>query len=102
MLKHRHCLVIFGNPIRLDGRFPQCFPGGRFAGLWKCFRVDSREVSITNKESINEKITYYGSDSTMYRCSHIRGLFPTASTTQLIPLDLVEEAAVREAAFTSI
>jgi hypothetical protein len=86
---------VFGNPLRLDGRFPQCFPGGRFAGLWKSFQVDSRTVSITNKESLNEKIAYYGVDSNYVR-SHIRGLFPTASTTQLIPSDLVEGAAVRE------
>ena len=49
--------VVFGNPLRLDGRFPQCFPGGRFAGLWKSFQVDSRSVSISNKESLNEKIS---------------------------------------------
>jgi hypothetical protein len=86
---------VFGNPTRLDGRFPQLFAGGKFAGLWKSFRVDSRSVSISNKESLNEKIAYYGADSNYVR-SHIRGLFPTASTTQLIPVDLVEEAAVRE------
>ena len=62
--------VIFGNPIRLDGRFPQCFPGGRFAGLWKSFRVDSREVSISNKESINEKIAYYGVDFELCQVSY--------------------------------
>ena len=85
----------FGNPLRLDGRFPQCFPGGRFAGLWKSFHVDSRAVSLSNKESLNEKIAYYGPESNYVR-SHILGLFPTASTSQLIPVDLVEEAAVRE------
>jgi hypothetical protein len=86
---------VFGNPLRLDGRFPMCFPGGRFAGLWKSFRVDSRTVSIANQESLAEKISYYGEDSNYVR-SHIRGLFPTASTEQLIPADWVEMAAVRE------
>ena len=86
---------VFGNPLRLDGRFPMCFPGGRFSGLWTTFQVDSRTVSIANRESLNEKISYYGEDSNYVR-SHIRGLFPTASTTQLIPLDWVEGAAVRE------
>jgi hypothetical protein len=87
--------VVFGNPLRLDGRFPQCFPGGRFSGLWTSFQVDSRTVSITNKETINEKLQYYGATSN-YARSHIFGQFPTASTTQLIPLDWVEGAAVRE------
>jgi hypothetical protein len=86
---------VFGNPLRLDGRFPTCFHGGRFSGLWKSIQVDSRDVSITNKESINEKLGYYGPTSN-YARSHILGQFPTASTTQLIPLDRVEEAAVRE------
>jgi hypothetical protein len=85
----------FGNPLRLDGRFPMCFPGGRFAGMWKTFNVDSRSVRISNKESLAEKVAYYGADSNYVR-SHILGQFPTASTSQLIPLDLVEEAAVRE------
>src|SRR4029077_5376438 len=44
--------AVFGNPLRLDGRFPMCFPGGRFSGLWKSFQVDSREVTLTNKEAI--------------------------------------------------
>jgi len=66
---------VFGNPLRLDGRFPMCFPGGRFSGLWTTFQVDSRTVSIANRESLNEKISYYGEDSNYVR-SHIRGLFP--------------------------
>jgi hypothetical protein len=87
--------LVFGNPIRLDGRFPQCFPGGRFAGMWKSFHVDSRTVSLSNKESLNEKIAYYGPESNYVR-SHILGQFPTASTSQLIPLDVVEMAALRD------
>jgi hypothetical protein len=87
--------VVTGNPIRIDGRFPTCFPGGRFGGLWTSFRVDSREVSITNKESIDEKISYYGEDSNYVR-SHIRGLFPYSSAMGLIPSDRVEQSALRE------
>jgi hypothetical protein len=86
---------VFGNPLRLDGRFPMCFPGGRFSGMWRTFQVDSRDVSIANEESINEKLEYYGLNSN-YARSHVLGQFPTASTTQLIPLDWVKMAAVRE------
>jgi hypothetical protein len=86
---------VFGNPLRLDGRFPQCFAGGRFAGMWKSFHVDSRTVSLSNKESLNDKIAYYGPESNYVR-SHILGVFPTASTSQLIPLDVVEMAALRD------
>jgi hypothetical protein len=86
---------VFGNPLRLDGRFPQCFPGGARSASWTPFQVDSREVSLTNKEAIAEKLAYYGETSN-YARSHVLGQFPTASTTQLIPLDWVEGAAVRE------
>jgi hypothetical protein len=87
--------IVCGNGVRLDGRFRQCFAGGKFAGLWKTFQVDSREVSLTSKEAIAEKIEYYGLDSNYCRV-HVRGLFPTASAMGLIPADVVEAAATRE------
>jgi hypothetical protein len=87
--------IVAGNGVRLDGRFRQCFAGGKFAGLWKTFQVDSREVSLTSKEAIAEKIEYYGIDSNYCRV-HVRGLFPTASAMGLIPADVVEMAALRE------
>ena len=86
---------VFGNPLRLDGRFPQCFPGGRQHESWTHFNISSLDVSLSNKESIIEKLAYYGETSN-YARSHVYGQFPTASTTQLIPRDWVETAAVRE------
>jgi hypothetical protein len=87
--------IVAGNGVRLDGRFRQCFPGQKFAGLWKTYSVDSREVSLTSKEAIAEKIEFYGVDSNYVRV-HVRGLFPTASAMGLIPADVVEAAAARE------
>jgi hypothetical protein len=88
---------VFGNPTRNSGRFPTCFPGGKFAGMWKSFRVDSREVSLTDKAAIEEKLSFYGPESN-YARSHVYGLFPLATATQLIPVDVVEAAAVRREA----
>jgi hypothetical protein len=87
--------IVCGNGVRLDGRFRQCFAGGKFAGLWKTYQVDSREVSLTSKEAIAEKVEYYGLESNYCRV-HVRGLFPTASAMGLIPADVVEMAALRE------
>jgi hypothetical protein len=87
--------IACGNPVRLDGRFRQIFAGGKFAGLWKTFHVDSREVSLTSKQSLEEKIQFYGEDSNYCRV-HVRGIFPTASAMGLIPEDVVEMAAARE------
>jgi hypothetical protein len=87
--------IVCGNGVRIDGRFRQCFGGGKFAGLWKTYQVDSREVSLTSQEAIAEKIEYYGVDSNYCRV-HVRGLFPTAAEMGLIPSDLIEMAATRE------
>ena len=50
------------------------FPSAsRAAGLLVCgnlSEVDSREVSISNKESINEKIAYYGVEFELCQVSY--------------------------------
>jgi hypothetical protein len=63
--------------------------------MWTSYKVDSRTVTLTDKQSLSEKINFYGPDSN-YVKSHILGEFPTASTEQLIPADWVAQAAVRE------
>jgi hypothetical protein len=85
---------VFGNPTRNSGRFPMLFPPGKFADLWKHLRVDSRHVSLTDKAAIQEKLSFYGPESN-YARSHVYGMFPLATATQLIPVDVVEAAAVR-------
>jgi hypothetical protein len=70
------------------------FPGGKFAGMWEHLRVDSRDVTLTDKAAIQEKLSFYGPQSN-YARSHVYGLFPLATATQLIPVDVVEAAAVR-------
>jgi hypothetical protein len=89
---------VFGNPTRVDGMFPTCFPGGKFAPMWQSFRVDSREVSLTDKEAIAEKLAFYGETSN-YARSHVLGQFPTSSAQGLIQADIVEAAARREASW---
>src|SRR5262245_23271760 len=62
---------VFGNPTRNTGRFRDCFPVGRFARFWSTIQVDSRRVSITNKDQIAKWIEVYGEDSDFSR-SRIR------------------------------
>jgi hypothetical protein len=90
--------VVFGNPIRIDGRFPQLFPGGKRSSSWWHINVDSRDVSLTSKEMIAEKLAYYGETSN-YARSHVYGQFPTSSAQGLIQSDMVEAAATREASW---
>jgi hypothetical protein len=86
--------LVFGNPTRNTGRFPILFPPGKFAGMWWHRRVDSRDVGLTDKVAIEEKLGFYGPESN-YARSHVYGLFPLSTASQLIPIDVVEAAAVR-------
>ena len=82
----------FGNPTRNTGRFFHCFH--KFRGLWHTERVDSREVSISNKVQIQAWIDTYGLDSDFVKV-RVRGEFPTASDRQFIGQDLVDAARGR-------
>jgi hypothetical protein len=84
---------VFGNPTRNTGRFRECF--GRYASTWWHEQVDSREVSITNKEQFKKWIRDYGDDSDFVRV-RVRGTFPRAGSMQFISGELVDEAARRE------
>ena len=81
---------VFGNPTRNSGRFRDCF--GRNAASWIRHKVDGREAAITNKDQINDWIKSYGEDSDFVRV-RVKGEFPKAASTQLIPMDLAEGAA---------
>ena len=86
--------VTFGNPTRTDGVFPTLFPPGDFSRMWWSKHVDSRDVTLTDKAAIQEKLSFYGPESN-YARSHVYGQFPLASANSLIPSDRVEVAAVR-------
>jgi len=87
--------AVFGNPTRNKGRFRECFEGGRFAHRWNFRRVDSREVSFTNKIQFEEWIHDYGEDSDFVRV-RIKGVFPRVDAESFIPYELARAAALRE------
>lgn len=82
----------FGNPTRSSGRFYDCFHKDR--RLWRQRQVDSREVSFTNKEEIEQWRQTYGEDSDFFK-TRVRGEFPSASDKQFISTALVDEARHR-------
>lgn len=84
---------VFGNPTRNTGRFRECFAGGRFAHRWNPRQIDSRQVSITNKEEIAEWIADYGGEDSDFVRVRVRGIFPRVGTSQFISSDLVNAAA---------
>jgi len=85
--------IAFGNPTQNTGGFRETF--GKQRHLWKTRHIDSRTVEGTNKAYLDELITTYGEDSDIARV-RVRGQFPSASSMQFIPSDLVEAARKRE------
>lgn len=85
----------FGNPTKNTGRFRECFAGGKFAHRWRTRAVDSRTVSITDKEQFQRWIDDYGEDSDFVRV-RVLGKFPRVDATSFIPFDLAREATLRK------
>ena len=86
--------IAFGNPTRNTGRFRECF--SRYKHRWITRQIDSRTVDGTNKQQIAKWAEDYGEDSDFFRV-RVRGMFPRASSLQLIPSDWVANAMRREA-----
>ena len=86
--------LAFGNPTRNTGRFRECF--SRFKHRWLTRQIDSRKVEGTNKTESQKWVDDYGEDSDFVRV-RVRGVFPRASSLQLIPTDWVYAAMHREA-----
>lgn len=85
--------AVFGNPTRNSGRFRECFHAHR--RFWRGRRVDSREVSFTNKVKIQGWVDFYGEDSDFVRV-RVRGVEPNQSAMQFIAADIVEAARGRQ------
>lgn len=83
----------FGNPTKNYGRFFECWH--RFDSQWVTYKVDSRSVSFTNKDKINKAIAAWGLESDYVKVRYL-GEFPDASTIQLIPVETIRLARVRE------
>lgn len=86
---------VFGNPTRNKGRFRECFSGGRFAHRWQHKTIDSRSVSLTDKELFAKWAKDYGEDSDFFRV-RVRGVFPRVDAESFISLDVALEAVDRE------
>jgi hypothetical protein len=86
---------VFGNPNLPKGRFRECFPGGRFAHVWKSRGVDSRSVSFTDKGELERWVKEFGEDNDFVRV-RVRGVFPRIGSMQFIDDDVATEAQRRE------
>ena len=92
--------AVAGNPTRNSGRFRDCFDkfglsGDNPEGFWHIYKVDARTSKFSNKKLIARWAEAWGEDSDFFRV-RVLGEFPNAATTQLIPLELIRMAGMRE------
>ena len=83
----------FGNGTKNSGAFFENTEGKR-SHRYITRHIDSREVSITNKEFFQQMVDDYGEDSDIVRV-RIKGMFPRADSVQFIPSEWVEGAMKR-------
>lgn len=87
--------IVFGNPTRNTGRFRELFPGQKYSKGWKSRQIDSRNVAITNKQDIANKIELNGEDSDYVRV-RVTGQFPRRGEMEFISAADVEAAMLRD------
>ncbi len=84
----------FGNPTRKSGMFfENCI--GKYRHRHNVRSIDSRDVSITNKDLMNEWAADRGEESDFFKVK-VRGVFPSAGSLQFINSDLVADATKRD------
>lgn len=83
----------YGNPTRPDGEFADCFD--KHAHMYRHRHIDSRDVSHTNKNALQNIIDKYGIDSDEVKV-RVRGLFPLQSFNGFISVEIARMALERE------
>ena len=85
--------LAFSNPRRNSGYFYEAFNSKR--DFWHGKQVDARTVEGTDKQTYEQIIAEYGSDSYQAHVE-VYGSFPNASDDQFIGSSLVDDAMARE------
>lgn len=86
-------LIMFGNPTQITGTFYDAFNKDRkfFCGI----TLNSEESTLVSKEYVERIYNKYGKHSNVARV-RVRGEFPTQEPDTIIPINLVEKAAMTE------
>jgi hypothetical protein len=87
--------MVCGNPNHPIGRFRDCFPGGKQAWRWRSHKVDSRDVSFTDKAEFEAWAKAEGEDSDFFRV-RVKGEFPRVGFNSFISPAVVAEARARD------
>lgn len=90
---HNNKLLMCGNPTRTTGTFYDSHNKDR--GAYKTHKVSSLDCARTNKDNIANLMRKYGEFSNVVRV-RVLGEFPEQEDDVFIPLQLVEQATMRD------
>lgn len=88
-------VILTSNPTRRSGYFFDSHHKNR--AQWSCMTINGEECELVSKQFIEDMAYQYGRDSNVYRV-RVQGEFPFSEDDVVIPLDLCEEAKVRDVA----
>jgi phage terminase large subunit len=93
MSSHGAKTILTGNPTRTSGYFFDTHH--KMRGYWKTMKVSCSDSTRVDPKQIERMASNYGVDSNVYRV-RVLGDFPAVDDDAVIPLDLCEEALIRE------
>ncbi len=93
MSGHNAVTLLLGNPVRSSGFFYDVFT--RLADEWTRFHVSCLDCKRVSPDYVEDMKSRYGEDSNAYRI-RVLGEFPLADDDTVIPMELLELAAIRD------
>lgn len=85
--------ILGANPTRRSGMFYETHHSLR--ERWATMVVNGEDCPMVSQQFIDDIAFQYGKDSNVYRV-RVQGEFPTADDDTVIPIDLCEDAKIRE------
>jgi phage terminase large subunit len=86
-------VILASNPTRRSGFFFDS--QHKFRDRWSCMTINGEDCELVSKQFIEDIAYQYGRDSNVFRV-RVQGEFPNSEDDVVIPLDLCEEAKIRE------
>lgn len=86
-------LLLFGNPTQVTGTFYDAFNSQK--KFYYGITINAENSSRVSKKYVQRIYDKYGYHSNVARI-RVRGEFPTQEADTIIPIDLIEKAAMRE------
>lgn len=93
LTQRNNMLMLFGNPTQIGNAFHDSFNSKK--QFYYTFTLNSTKSPLVKPQFYEKIEAKYGKDSNVYRV-RVLGEFPRSSPDTLIPIDICENAAIRE------